>query len=209
MPEGTQRHSRTQMVLPLRVWLDEEVGETLSAQWVHTIDISQIGCRLGGLRTKLSPGQTVVLQRGPQKIPFRVIWSKHLTANENQAGMEAIDYGRSIWALELPPSPIAEDSIETCWVTGGPSTTVATVPLAFAPEASASTRSATHNWSLIFGLLLTNLALGLSLYRGIFYAWGLSFGLLLLSLALGLSLYQGRATIQAPVSAPPMTEDLD
>jgi hypothetical protein len=62
---------------------------------------------------------------------------------------------------------------------------------------------------LIFGLLLTNLALGLSLYRGIFYAWGLSFGLLLLSLALGLSLYQGRATIQAPVSAPPMTEDLD
>ena len=72
MPEGTQRYSRTKMVLPLRVWLDEGADETLSTQWVHTIDISQIGCRLGGLRTKLSPGQTIALQRGQQKIPFRV-----------------------------------------------------------------------------------------------------------------------------------------
>ena len=30
MPEGTQRYSRTKMVLPLRVWLDEGAGETLS-----------------------------------------------------------------------------------------------------------------------------------------------------------------------------------
>jgi hypothetical protein len=59
MPEGTQRYSRTKMVLPLRVWLDERAGETPSTQWVHTIDISQIGCRLGGLRTKLSPGDPI------------------------------------------------------------------------------------------------------------------------------------------------------
>jgi hypothetical protein len=201
MPEGTQRYSRTKMVLPLRVWLDEGAGETLSTQWVHTIDISQIGCRLGGLRTKLSPGQTIALQRGQQKIPFRVIWSKHLAANEHHAGMEALDYGRSIWAVQLPLSPLAEDSIEPSWATGDSSATVATVPLAFVPEVSASTRSATDNWGLSFGLLLLNLALGLSLYRGIFYDWGLSFGLLLLSLALGLSLYQERVAIQPPVPA--------
>ena len=76
-----------------------------------------------------------------------------------------------------------------------------TVPLAFVPEVSASTRNATDNWGLSFGLLLLNLALGLSLYRGIYYDWGLSFGLLLLSLALGLSLYQGRGAIQPPVPA--------
>src|ERR1039458_1143678 len=173
MPEGTQRYSRTKMVLPLRVWLDEGY-ETLSTQWVHTIDISQIGCRLGGLRTKLSPGQTIALQRGQQKIPFRVIWSKHLAANEHHAGMEALDYGRSIWAVQLPLSPLAEDWIEPYWATGDSSATSATVPLAFVPEVSASTRNATDNWGLSFGLLLLNLALGLSLYRGIYYDWGLS-----------------------------------
>ena len=209
MQEGTQRYSRTKMILPLRVWLDEGAGETLSAQWVHTIDISQIGCRLGGLRTKLSPGQTIALQRGQQKIPFRVIWSKHLAANENQAGMEALDYGRSIWAVELPLSTTAEDSIETSWASEDSSATVATVPLAFVPEVSASTRSATHNWGLSFGLLLLNSALVWSLYSGIFYEWALGFGLLLLSLTLGLSLYQGRVAIQPPVPAPPITEDLD
>jgi hypothetical protein len=166
------------------------------------------------LRTKLSPGQTIALQRGQQKIAFRVIWSKHLAANENHAGMEALDYGRSVWAVGLPLSPIAEDSIELSSATGNSSATVATVPLVFVPEVSASTRSATDNWGLSFGVLFLNLALGLSLYRGIFYEWGLSFGLLLLSLALGLSLYHagiyqsGRVAIQPPVPAAPTAEAL-
>ena len=95
--------------------MDEGTGETLSMQWIHTIDISQIGCRLGGLRTSLSPGQTIALQRGQQKASFRVIWSRHLEAEEYQAGIEAIDYGKNIWARELPLAPIAEDSIEPSW----------------------------------------------------------------------------------------------
>jgi len=202
------------MVLPVRVWLDDEAGETLSMHWVHTIDISQIGCRLGGLRTKLSPGQTIALQRGQKKIPFRVIWSKHLVANENHAGMEVLDCGRSVWAVGLPLSPIAGDSIEPSWATGNSSATVATLPLVCVPEVSASTRSATDNRSLSFGLLLLNFALGLSIYCEIFNDWGLSFGLLLLGLlliglALGLSFYQGRVAIQPPEAAPPSTEGLD
>jgi hypothetical protein len=192
MPEGTQRYSRTKMVLPLRVCLDERAGETLSTQWVHTIDISQIGCRLGGLRTKLSPGQSITLQRGQQKIPFRVVWSKHLAANEHHAGMEALDCGRSIWAVELSLFPIAEDSIEPSSASDDSSATVATVRLAFAPEVSASTGSATPHWGLSFGLLLLGLVLALSLYNGVLYEWGLGFGLLLLSLALGLSFISGR-----------------
>ena len=176
------------MVLPLRVWLDEGAGETLSMQWIHTIDISQVGCRLGGLRTSLSPGQTIALQRGQQKASFRVIWSKHLDAEEHQAGIEALDYGRNIWAKELPLSPIANDSIQPSWDSKDSS-------------AAASTRSTTDSfvpveahsrmhWGLGVGLLLLSLALVLSLYTGIFYAWGLGFGLLFLSLALLLSLYQ-------------------
>jgi hypothetical protein len=189
MLAGTQRYSRTKMVLPLRLWLDEGTSETLSMQWIHTIDISQVGCRLGGLRTSLSPGHTIALQRGQQKASFRVIWSKHLEAEEHQAGIEALDYGRNIWAKELPLSPIAEDSIEPTWdsedfsaVASTASMTDGFIPVEAHPRI---------HWGLGFGLLLVALALGLSLYTGIFYAWGLVIGLLLLGAALVLRLHQG------------------
>lgn len=205
MPEGTQRYPRTKMVLPLRVWLDEPVLEILPAQWAHTIDISQIGCRLGGLRTELCPGQTISLQRGQQKIPFRVIWSKHLVANENQAGTEVLDYGRNIWAVELPSYPITEDSIdsssviEDCSVApSGQSTTPRLTPVAAHPR---------MRRELIFGLLLLNPVLALSIYNETFSESGLIFGLLLLSIALGLSLYYRRGAIQAPV--PPDRIEVD
>jgi hypothetical protein len=97
------------MVLPLRVWLDDRGNEAAPMQWAHTIDISPIGCRLGGLRTELAPGQTVILQRGQHKATFRVIWCKHLAENENHAGIEALDYDRDIWGVELPPSGIAKE----------------------------------------------------------------------------------------------------
>jgi hypothetical protein len=201
MPEGTQRYSRTKMVLPLRVWLDERGGEALSTQLVHTIDISQIGCRLGGLRTKLSPGQTIALQRGQQKVAFRVIWSKHLAANENQAGMEALDYGRNIWAMELPSHPVAEDSVELYGATEDAS--AAASAQAATPRSIPVTTHTGVRRGLCFGLLLLNPALALSLYNGVFYEWGLSLGLLLLGVALGVSRYHGCSPIQSPAPAPP------
>jgi TonB family protein len=151
MPEGIQRCSRIKMVLPLRVSLHRQTDQTLVTQLAHTIDISHIGCRLGGLRTELSPGQTIALQRGQQKASFRVIWTKRLAANENQAGIEALDHGSNIWAVELPPSP-------------------------FAPKVSAPGRGAIHKfiplavhsrvrWGVCLGLLLLGLTLGLSPHR--------------------------------------------
>jgi hypothetical protein len=146
------------MVLPLRVWLNEQPGETLRTQLAHTVDISHIGCRLGGLRTELFPGQIISLQRGQNKASFRVIWSKRLAVDENQAGIEALDYGKNIWAVELPPSP-------------------------FAPEGVRATRSAKYKfvslaalprvrWGLSLGLLILGLALMMSRYRGAFHESG-------------------------------------
>ena len=201
MPEGTQRCSRTKMVLPLRVWQGEPSGEALITQWAHTVDISHIGCRLGGLRTELSPGQTVTLQRGQHKAAFRVIWSRHLADNENQAGIEALDFGKNIWAVELPPSPISESSKASSQrAVGESSAQVAPAQVAVAPKAPAATRSAPLNFIPV--------AADPRMRRG------LSFGLLLLSMALGLSLYHdifhesGRVAIQAPVPAPPTAEEL-
>ena len=191
MPEGTQRCSRTKMVLPLRVWLDERAGETLPTQWAHTIDTSHTGCRLGGLRTELTPGQTITLQRGQYKASFRVIWSKHLAANENQAGIEALDDRGNIWGVQLAPSSIAESSDS--------SVTVASVPLAFVPKVSPSTRSTTHKF------------IPVAVHPRM--RWGLSVGLLLFSLALGFLYHEsfdasGRVAIQPLVPAPPTAKDL-
>jgi hypothetical protein len=151
MPEGIQRCSRTRMVLPLRVWLNDE-GETLRTQLAHTIDISHIGCRLGGLRMELSPGQTIALQRGQHKASFRVIWSKQLAANENQAGIEALDYGMNIWAVELPPSPYAPKPDRVARHKFNPLTAYPRV-----------------RWGLSLGLILLGLALVMSRYRETLY----------------------------------------
>jgi len=107
------------------------------------------------LRTEPSPGQTIALQRGRQKASFRVIWSKHLATNENQAGIEALNHEGNIWGVELPPSR-------------------------YVPEAPASTWSAIYSRSisfsqalgLEFGLLCLGLALGLSYYHETFYEPG-------------------------------------
>jgi hypothetical protein len=142
------------MVLPLRVWLNG-AGESLAAQWAHTIDISQIGCRLGGLHTQLSPGDTIALQRGQQKAFFRVIWSNQLEANENQAGIEALDYGRNIWGVELPPSVFAPKA--------------STPPVTIKNKISAFSAPARMRWGFSFGLLFLGLLAGLPRYRQALY----------------------------------------
>lgn len=146
------------MVLPLRVSLNGLAGETLPAQWAHTIEISHIGCRLGGLHNELSPGQTITLQRGQHKAAFRVIWSKHLATNENQAGIEALDYEKNIWAVELPPSPIVPKA-----------PAFAPLPAQKLTPAAPQPR-ARQGWGL--GLVVVCLVLGLSLSIGIFYESG-------------------------------------
>jgi hypothetical protein len=146
------------MVLPLRVSLNRQGSETLVTQLAHTLDISHIGCRLGGLRTDLSPGQTIALQRGQRKASFRVIWSKRLAANENQAGIEALDYGSNIWAVELPPSPFSPKAS-----TSGQGTVHKLIPFAVHPRV---------RWGLGLGLLLLGLASGLSRYRETLYPSG-------------------------------------
>ena len=198
MPEGTQRYERTRMVLPLRVWTDQHAGDVADLQLAHTIDISPIGGRLGGLRTELSPGQTITLQRGQQKATFRVVWSKHLGVHENQAGIEALESDRQIWGVELPQSVSAEATAER--PAPGESTLPAARPLAALHQMSVRTSRAPRNW---IPAVIPRRAL-----------WGLSLGLFLLSGMLSLSLYReifsdvSRATFKIPIPGPPTAEDL-
>jgi hypothetical protein len=94
------------MVLPLRVWTHRLPEDNSPAQWAHTIETSSVGCRLGGLRAELAPGETITLQRGQQKAYYRVVWSRQLAPNEFQSGIEALDHEKDIWAVDASPSPI-------------------------------------------------------------------------------------------------------
>lgn len=107
MPSGKQRYPRTKMVLPLRVWLDQQKFDASALHLAHTLDISPIGGRLGGLRVPVEPGQIIMLQHGQQKSQFRVIWSKQLEPREIHAGIESLESGK-IWDLDLPQQPTAE-----------------------------------------------------------------------------------------------------
>jgi TonB family protein len=90
------------MVLPLRLWTGEEPGQNDSPLLAHTVDISPVGARLGGLREPLRSGQIITLQRGKDRNRFRVVWTQQLDANEMRAGLETIEPGKKLWDVNLP-----------------------------------------------------------------------------------------------------------
>jgi Gram-negative bacterial TonB protein C-terminal len=112
MPPGVQRYKRTKMVLPLRFWPDDENGQN-GPLLAHTVDISPIGGRLGGLRNPLQTGQTIMLQRGQNRVQFRVIWTNQLGPSEIQAGIESVVFKEKIWGVDLPEEPTSPASSHT------------------------------------------------------------------------------------------------
>ncbi len=167
MYDRVQRFARTKMVLPLRVWLDDRPSEASPTQLAHTIDTSDIGCRLGGLRTKLSPGQIITLQRGQHKAAFRVIWSKQLEPHENQAGVEVLEHNLDIWSANSQPNP------EGTPVTDPPSSVelalsaiLSDTPAPFRPKRKLTLALGGRRlrWCLGTGLLSLGMATGLYLY---------------------------------------------
>ena len=211
MPAGTQRYERTKMVLPLRVWTDEHAEDAAGLQLAHTIDISPIGGRLGGLRTELFPGQTIMLQRGQHKAAFRVIWSKHLANHENQAGIEAVESGRNIWGVDLPHTQIAAYSAADS-AAHPTKNEIANAVLAdmqaaalpsHLPPVSHMKAPVPRSSRNIVPKVIPRRAL-----------WGLSLALFILSGVLTLSLYQEifndslPVALNVPVPGPPSAEEL-
>lgn len=202
MPDGIQRYSRTKMVLPLRVWLDERVTDTTPWQWAHTVDTCEVGCRIGGMRTELCPGQIITVQRGQHRACFRVIWNKTLAPNENQAGIEALHAGVNIWSVNTQPSTDAgiSPAIFAPVVPSALSASSVSVPKVSAPRVSLPNISAEQKTVLAAAHRRLRLAL--------------SFGFLLLSLALGLILYHQlfrgseRVEIEPPLPIPPSAREL-
>jgi hypothetical protein len=87
------------MVLPVAVLR----GKGEEKQVAHTLDVTEISARLGGLRMQLEPGEIIEIQRGAVKAKFRVYWiGVPGTQTEGQAGVRGLDPGKSIWSIHLP-----------------------------------------------------------------------------------------------------------
>ena len=90
---------RRKMVLPVTVVR----GQGGEKQLAHTLDVTEISARLGGLRMQLEPGEIIEIQRGGVKAKFQVHWIGLPGAEmEGQAGVRGLDLGKSIWSTHLP-----------------------------------------------------------------------------------------------------------
>ena len=90
---------RRKVVLP--VTIIRRNGE--EKQLAHTLDITGVSARLGGLGLLLDPGEIIELQRGGVKAKFQVHWVGEPTSTlAGQAGIRGIDPNKSIWGIQLP-----------------------------------------------------------------------------------------------------------
>lgn len=90
-----RRTPRRKMVLAVKVSIDEVT------HLAHTIDITDTGARLGGLRTQLQPGMIISLHRGSHSAKFRIAWIRQPAPNELQAGIECLQPQNNFWGVDL------------------------------------------------------------------------------------------------------------
>lgn len=90
-----RQSQRRKMVLPVKISIDK------ATHFVHTVDITPTGAKLGALRTELQLGTIVSLQRGTQKAKFRIAWIRQIAPKELQAGIEALEPTNNFWGVDL------------------------------------------------------------------------------------------------------------
>lgn len=105
------KRKEEQIRIQLPVQLCRSAAEEKSLL-VHTIDVSDSGARLGGLKEHLNPGEVIEIHCGARKAPFRVVWVGWPgTATEDQAGVQCVVPGENIWQLDLT-RPIDQEPLQ-------------------------------------------------------------------------------------------------
>jgi hypothetical protein len=89
---------RTAAVLPVKVLRDNG-----NKQLAHTLDLTAASAQLGGLFLPVEPGEIVEIQRSGAKARFKIVWvGKAGGPSSGQAGLRAMEPGKSIWRVTLP-----------------------------------------------------------------------------------------------------------
>lgn len=86
---------------PVRIFGLDSKGNAVN-QPAKTIDISQHGVRLSGVKAWEYPGETIGLRFGSEKCRYRLVWvGSPGTRVDGQIGLVCVDTGRDIWKSEL------------------------------------------------------------------------------------------------------------
>lgn len=94
-----RQEERVRIVLPVRLYRSAP-GPKL--QLAHTVDISNSGARLAGMKEPLEPGEVLQVECGNRKASYRVVWTgAQGTAAEGQAALECLVQDANIWQLDL------------------------------------------------------------------------------------------------------------
>jgi len=96
---STRSSLRRKMVLPVTVYRQNGQDKQLA----HTLDLTEVSARLGGLVSLLEPGEVIEIQRGAVKAKFQVFWmGAPGSAMEGQAGVRSVEPNKNIWGINLP-----------------------------------------------------------------------------------------------------------
>jgi len=99
---GKRREPRTPIELPVRIFGTDHSGKIFSEN-VTTIDVSQHGARLRGVRAQLRIEEIIGITHGNKKINFRVKWAgEPSTPREGQVGTFNLTPEKPLWDLALP-----------------------------------------------------------------------------------------------------------
>ncbi|HEY5030500.1 MAG TPA: PilZ domain-containing protein [Candidatus Angelobacter sp.] len=119
MIRSTRSSLRRKMVLPVTVI--RQNGQ--EKQLAHTLDLTAVSARLGGLCSLLQPGEVIEVQRDTLKAKFQVFWMGAAgSAMEGQAGVRGLEPDKNIWGINLPvdetdttrsPELLRKDSFHT------------------------------------------------------------------------------------------------
>ena len=92
-----RKEERVRVELAVRVFQLREGQRVQSAQ---TVDISNSGARLAGLKEPLQVGEILTLECGNRRAPFRVVWVGTAGTNTTgQAGLECLAPDADVWKL--------------------------------------------------------------------------------------------------------------
>ena len=93
-----RRAARVKAVLPVKISGTDAAGKPY-IDVVHTLDVTEIGARLGAIRSQLKIGSQLILQFRQHKAEYRVVWTKmRACQKEHTVGLEAVA-GRDMWGL--------------------------------------------------------------------------------------------------------------
>ena len=99
MQMSERRGNRTKAVLPVKVKGTDKAGKAFE-DLAHTLDVTAVGARLGGIRHELNLHDEVTVFYRQRKTQFRVVWVRKMQGTtEFQIGLQALSQDKEGWGL--------------------------------------------------------------------------------------------------------------